>query len=295
MPATRIRRVAIVGVGLVGGSIGLALRRTLRRVEVVGIDRAPVLRRARRRGAIQIGHTSLARGLEGADLIILALPVDAILTFLPRVARLAGVGAVVTDIGSTKGTIKEAAIRSGLGARFVGGHPMAGSEQTGVAHADGRLFLGAPWILCASRPGKALRLVRHLVSAVGARPILLDARRHDRLVALFSHLPQILSIALVNTVARRMTPRSPRLAGPAFRQMSRVATSPERLWRGILSTNQGAVCEAIDAFTRELGILRSQLPHGLKTAFRRAARARPRLAAQRGNPVASRPSRRRTP
>ncbi len=293
MPATRIRRVAIVGVGLLGGSIGLAMRRAMPRVEVVGIDRSPVLRRARRRGAIRIGHTSLAQGLQGADLIILALPVDVILKCLPRVARLAGAGAIVTDVGSTKATIQEAAIRSGLGARFVGGHPMAGSQRTGIAHADAGLFRDAPWVLCAPRRGEALRRVRRLVSALGARPVLLDARRHDRLVALFSHLPQILSIALVNTVARRIPARSPRLAGPAFHQMSRVASSPERLWRGILATNEAAVREAIDALARELSLLRARLPYGLEGAFKRAARARPRLATQRGDLIASRASRRR--
>ncbi len=293
MPATRIRRVAIVGVGLLGGSIGLAMRRAMPRVEVVGIDRSPVLRRAKRRGAIRNGHTSLAQGLQGADLIILALPVDVILKCLPRVARLAGAGAIVTDVGSTKATIQEAAIRSGLGARFVGGHPMAGSQRTGVAHADAHLFRGASWVLCAPRRCEALRRVRRLVSALGARPVLLDARRHDRLVALFSHLPQILSIALVNTVARRIPARSPRLAGPAFLQMSRVASSPERLWRGILATNEAAVREAIDALARELSLLRARLPHGLEGAFTRAARARPRLATQRGDLIASRASRRR--
>ena len=293
MPATRIRRVAIVGVGLLGGSIGLAMRRTMRRVEVVGIDRSPVLRRAKRRGAIRIGHTSLAQGLRGADLIILALPVDVILKFLPRVARLAGAGAIVTDVGSTKTTIQEAAIRAGLGARFVGGHPIAGSERTGVAHADPRLFRDAPWVLCSPRRGEALRRVRRLVIALGGRPVLLAARRHDRLVALFSHLPQILSVVLVNTVARRIPARSPRLAGPAFRQMSRVASSPERLWRGILATNEDAVREAIDALARELSILRSRLPDRLEGTFKRAARARPGLAPQRGDLTASRASRRR--
>jgi len=153
------RRVAIVGVGLIGGSIGLAVRRHVRGARVVGVDRKAVLRAARARCAIDEATTSLARGLQGADLVILALPVDAILEILPRVAVLLPQGAVVTDVGSTKEAIDRAARRAGLGARFVGGHPMAGSERSGIAHADGRLFAGAPWVLCRPEGAAASRRV----------------------------------------------------------------------------------------------------------------------------------------
>jgi len=216
------RRIAIVGVGLIGGSIGLAVRRRLRNAQVVGVDRGGVLRRALARGAVHTGTASLARGLQGCDLVILALPVDAIARALPRVARLAPAGALVTDVGSTKGAIVAAARRCGLGRRFVGGHPMAGSERSGVAHADGRLFMGAPWILSPGAAGTvATERVRRLVRRLGARPALIEARRHDAIVARLSHLPQLASVAMVNAAARGPAAGALRLAGPAFRQMSR--------------------------------------------------------------------------
>ncbi len=278
MAAAPFRRVAIVGVGLIGGSIGLRLRRLLPAAGVIGVDRAPVLRRAIARGAIRRGTTSLSRGLPGADLVILALPVDVILRILPRVARLAGPRAIVTDVGGTKQVILRAAACAGLAGRFVGGHPMAGSERSGVAFADGALLAGAPWILCTGRDGvRALERVRRMVSRLGARPVRLDPRRHDEVVARLSHLPQLLSVALVNAAARGAARRSLPLAGPAFRQMSRLAESPPRLWDGILKTNRRAVARAVDDFGRELGRLRAALGGGAAAHFRRAARTRARL------------------
>jgi len=269
----------IVGVGLIGGSVGLALRRRTRGVRIVGVDRPGVLRVARRRGAIHLGTPSLARGLAGADLAVLALPVDGILRTLPRLASLLPPAAVVTDTGGTKEAVVAAARRAGLGARFVGGHPMAGSERSGVRNAGGALFSGAPWILCpASAAGgrTAARRVAALVKRIGARPAFLSAGTHDRTMAGLSHLPQLISVALVNAVAssagRRLS-----LSGPVFRQMSRSAASPPALWKGILRTNRPATTRAIDDFIRELRLLRAALEHGTEAHFRRAARARRRL------------------
>jgi prephenate dehydrogenase len=270
------RRIAIVGVGLVGGSFGLAARRRLPGARIVGVDRAPVLRQARRRGAIHEGASSLRVGLRGADLIVLALPVDRLLTILPAVARLAGPDAVVTDVGSTKEAIVRAARRAGLAERFVGGHPMAGSERSGVAHADARLFAGAPWILCAGGPRSPVRQMAAFAARLGARPVVLSPRRHDEVVARLSHLPQLLSVALVNVGTRGAAARALGLAGPAFRQMSRLALSPPRIWNGILRTNRKAIERALRDLARELAGLRSGLAREIGPAFRRAARARRR-------------------
>lgn len=278
------RRVAIVGVGLIGGSIGLAIRRRLPRVRIVGIDRPGVLRAARRRGAVHESASSLVQGLKGADLVVLALPVDAILDVLPRVARLAGSCALITDVGSTKGEIIDAARRLGLAGRFVGGHPMAGSERSGIRGADASLLRGAPWILCpataSGRSGgeaRAIGRLAALVERLGARPARLDARRHDLAVARLSHLPQLISVALVNAAAA--SPAGPLLefSGPAFRQMSRLASSPPGLWDAILRSNRSAAIAALDDFVRELRRLRGRLGLGLSRDFRRAARARARL------------------
>lgn len=287
------RRVAIVGVGLIGGSIGLAVRRHVRGARVVGVDRKAVLRAARARCAIDEATTSLARGLQGADLVILALPVDAILEILPRVAVLLPQGAVVTDVGSTKEAIDRAARRAGLGARFVGGHPMAGSERSGIAHADGRLFAGAPWVLCrpegaaasrrvAARQGgsDSTRRVAALVRRFGARPAFLDPRAHDNAMARLSHLPQLVSVALTNAAGDREARPFLHLSGPGLLRMSRLAESPPGLWDAILRTNRRAATRALDAFTREIRRLRASLGSGPAVHFRRAARVRARLLSE---------------
>jgi prephenate dehydrogenase len=282
--APPFRRVAIVGVGLIGGSIGLAIRRRLRQARVVGIDRPAVLRVARRRGAVHEGTGSLARGLAGADLVVLALPVDEILKALPRVARLAGPDAIVTDVGSTKEEIVRAARRLGLAARFVGGHPMAGSERSGIDNADASIVPGAPWILCPALPraragggGAAQARVAALVERLGAHPARLDPRVHDAAMARLSHLPQLASVALINAAAGSPAGRFLGLSGPAFRQMSRLASSPPALWDGILRSNRRAAERALDDFVRELNRLRAALGKCVSPHFRRAARARARL------------------
>jgi len=301
-PAAPFRRVAIVGMGLIGGSIGLAVRRSLRGARVVGIDRDEVLRKARARGALHEGTTSLAKGLAGADPVVLALPVGAILRVLPQVARCLSPGAVLTDVGSTKAVIDSSARRLGLEARFVGGHPMAGSERSGIAHADGRLFTGAPWVLCPARgaagrrrrsgpagasPAKAVRRLSALVTRLGARPALLDPRAHDVIVARLSHLPQLVSVALTNAACSGAARRFLHLSGPALRQMSRLADSPPGIWDGILKSNRRAAARALDDVIRELARLRAALRTGAAAHFRRASRARARLttAVRDGSPL----------
>ncbi len=271
-----------MGVGVIGGSIGLALRRRHRRARVLGVDRPAALRAARARGALDEATPSLARGLREADLVVLALPVDGILEILPRVARHLAPGAIVTDVGSTKEAIDAAARRQGLAGRFVGGHPMAGSERSGVGHADGALFEGAPWILCPTRgAGSASRRVASLVRRLGAHPALLDPRAHDRVMARLSHLPQLVSVALANAAGAHEARPFLHLSGPGLRQMSRLADSPPGLWEAILRTNRGAATRALDDFAREVRRLRASLRTGPSALFRRAARVRARLMAGR--------------
>ncbi|HKB08125.1 MAG TPA: prephenate dehydrogenase/arogenate dehydrogenase family protein [Candidatus Polarisedimenticolia bacterium] len=285
------RRIALVGVGLIGGSIGLALRRNVRSARVVGVDRPSVLRAARARGAIDEAAPSLARGLRGADLVILALPVDGILKTLPRLGGLLAAGAIVTDVGSTKEGIVRRARLAGLGGRFVGGHPMAGTERSGIQHADGTLFKGAAWILCPARGAAAgraagrrggepaVRRIAGLVRRMGARPEVLDPRAHDRTMARLSHLPQLVSVALTNAAGAREARPFLHLSGPALLRMSRLADSPPDLWEGILRSNRVAVERALDDFIKETGRLRASLGGGPSAHFRRAARLRARLVA----------------
>ena len=279
MAAAPFRRITIVGVGLIGGSIGLAIRRRVPGARVVGVDRRRVIRRALSRGALDEGSTSLARGVAGSDLVILALPVDRILALLPRLGRMLPPGALATDVGGTKESIVREARRRGLTERFVGGHPMAGSERSGVEHADPGLLEGAPWILCPPGAGRgssagrrALARVRDLVRRLRARPAILDPREHDEVVARLSHLPQLLSVALVNTAGRGPARRSLRLAGPAFLRMSRIAASSPSLWEGILRTNRRRVARTLTDLEREVRALRARLGGGASAHFRRAAR-----------------------
>jgi len=245
----RPMRVAIVGLGLIGGSLARAL--TGRGHHVLGIDSLPVRRRARRSGAVAETCSRLEEGLHSVDLTVLAAPPDANLSLLRRVARVAPEG-IITDVSSVKRPICAEAERLGL-AGFVGGHPMAGTESSGFGASRADLFVGRPWALVGGRP-PAVRRVERLVRAAGGKPIAVDVAEHDRTVAFLSHLPQIVSWALADAAGRdAVASRHRALAGPGFRDMTRLASSPPALWREILRANTGEVERALEAFRRALG------------------------------------------
>ncbi len=278
MASPPFRRVTIVGVGLIGGSIGLGLRRRAPGIHVTGFDRPAVLRKARARGAIHDGSPVLARAVRDADLVILALPVESLIEVLPRVARLAPPTAILTDVAGVKSIVGRVASRAGLGARFVGGHPMAGSERSGIVGARATLFDRATWFLCPPGRGgaghRSISRIERLVRRLGASPVRIGTREHDRSVARLSHLPQLLAVALVNAAAGRVRAGT---GGPAFRDMSRVAISPPGIWIGVLAANRQEIGRAIDECVRELRRLRMALDGRSGPFFRRAARARSRL------------------
>jgi prephenate dehydrogenase len=250
-------RVAIAGLGLIGGSLARAL--TARGHEVIGVDDARSRRRARSAGAIHLGVAGLEEAARHADVVVLAAPPRANLTLLRQLARVPGAERVVTDVGSVKAPIVREAGRLGL-TRFVGGHPIAGSEASGFGASSEVLFRGHAWVLTSPADASALRLVRRLVRATGARPFLLEAAEHDRTLAFLSHVPQIVSWALFEAanrdpVARRGLP----LAGPGFRDMTRLARSPRPLWRDILGQNKTEVARALRALERALARSRRDL------------------------------------
>lgn len=280
LPAPRFNRVAIIGTGLIGGSLGMAIRTRLKRVTVTGFDRPAVLRRARACGAISRGAASLKKALAGADLVALALPPSAILDILPRIARLAGPRAIVTDMAGVKAPIAQAARRLFPGGRFIGGHPMAGSEHSGIGAAHPLLFENALHVLTPS-PGTPRAMIRGLASfyeALGARVILLDAGKHDRAVAAASHLPQLAAVALMNCVGDSSGGRlALRLGAGGFRDMTRIASSRFEPWRDVLSSNRVSIAAALRRYTAELGLLARGLencPAALAPAFRRSRRLR---------------------
>lgn len=247
--------VAVVGLGLIGGSLARDLTRAGYRV--IGVDRPSPRRRAFSRGYVGATCATLAAALRRADVVVLAAPPRANLVLLREAARALRdeprPSVVLTDVSSVKQPIVRLATRLEL-RTFVGGHPMAGRERSGLAAALPGLFRGRAWALtpgphCAAR---ALRVVRGLVRAVGARPLALDAARHDRSVAFLSHLPQLMAWALEE--AARADGVDARLAGPAFREMTRLARSPRGLWREILTANVVEVGAACTAFRRALRV-----------------------------------------
>ena len=243
------RTVGIVGLGLIGGSIGLGLRRRWPHIEVLGVDSPEVSVAAGRLGAIT-GQRDRLEQLKDADLVILAVPVPQIATLLEVVGR-AELRGTITDVGSTKRRIMAAA--RDCASSFVGGHPVAGSAQSGIAHAQAGLFEHREWLLVPGHAEEAaVQRVERLALSLGAHPRRLDADAHDRLMAYVSHLPQILATALMTTAGNAVGRDGLAAAGPGFADMTRLASSPAEIWRGILASNADFVAEALSAFIAAL-------------------------------------------
>ena len=254
--------VAVVGVGLIGGSIGLAARERAG-AQVRGWDPHDAVREAALgRGAVTDACASLADAVEGADVAFVAAPVGALPAAVAEVLAAAGEDCVVTDVGSTKRSVVAAVDDP----RFVGGHPLAGAETGGVEHARADLFEGATWYLTpTARTGGILyeRLHRLLVD-LGARPAALDADTHDALLATVSHLPHVLANVLVARAARVLSEEGERLpaTGPSFRDATRVAGASTAIWRDIYLANADALVDAIDDTVRRLEEVRAALSAG---------------------------------
>ncbi len=240
-------RIAVLGVGLIGGSIGLAARDRLDGAEVTGFDPVPgVLDSAAERGAIDRPAESVRAAVEGADACFVCAPVGALAELSADALAAAGETCVVTDVGSTKRVVAAAASDP----RFVGGHPVAGAETSGVEAAREDLFDGAAWYLTPGERTEGLlyeRLHRILVS-FGAQPIAIDPDTHDRLLATVSHLPHVLANVLVSQAARTLTDVGEALprVGPSFRDATRVAGANPAIWTDIYSANREAIAAEID-------------------------------------------------
>jgi prephenate dehydrogenase len=286
--------VAILGTGLVGGSVGLRLIRARPKVALVGFDRDPaVARRAKERGAVTEVAPTPQEAVAGADLVILAVPVDETEPAL-RAAALAD-RAVVTDVGSTKAAVVELG-EALVGDRFVGGHPMAGSERHGIEAADAELFEDAWWILTptSKTSSSAYRVVGDLVTSLGAKPIAVDPVAHDALVARLSHLPQLAASAVVAAAASQEGQESLLgLAAGGFRDVTRIAASHPDMWVSILRSNRDAVLEALGGLQGSLDTLRDAIDgrdwEGLRSFLEGTRRSRLELFAKHvhgGDPVA---------
>ena len=265
-----IERIALLGTGLIGGSLGLAWQDRCPERMIIGLDDPEVLERAEARGAIDLKTADPASAVEDADLVVLATPLAPLLRLMEQIAPHLKSGAIVTDVASVQSPVLDQA-RDVLpdDVTFIGGHPMAGSEHQGIDHASKLLFENAVYVLSPRTDASADLSTDdfandhpefiELIEATGARPLLMAAQRHDQIAARVSHLPQLLAIALVNTVARDDDDAALTLAAGGFRDMTRIASSPFEMWRDILIGNYGAVLDALSAFTHALQTTRNRL------------------------------------
>jgi len=280
-------RMAVLGTGLIGGSIALGARSRNRRLGVVGFDRdADAAASALARGALTSVASSLEEACAGADLIVLAIPVDLMPEVCDRIAAAAPDTAIVTDVGSAKTAVVEAAEKA-FGDRFVGGHPMAGSERHGIEAADARLFEDAWWVLTptAATSSEAYTRVVGLATSLGAKTVAIDPATHDALVARLSHVPQLTASALVDmAVTGGDREALLGLAGAGFRDVTRIAASNPDLWVAILRSNRNAVLEALATLEKRIGwvadIIESEAWDELKDWLGRARAARLELFAK---------------
>jgi prephenate dehydrogenase len=278
-------RVTIVGVGLLGGSLGMAMRRRGLAREVVGVARVPgTIAAAAGRGAVDRGTVDPAEGVLDADLVVLATPPELIVPMARRVLPHLVRGAILTDVASVKAEVVapiEALVRAGSGVEFVGGHPMAGNEGRGIAAAAADLFEGSVYVITptARTAPDAVQRLSELARGLGAAPIVVDPATHDRMVAVVSHLPYLIAAALVAAASGGVE----RAAGPSFLGATRVAGSSIEMWTQICRLNREAIADAIETFRSRLGDLEGALgdPERLGALLARAAEARRQVDAAR--------------
>jgi len=287
-----IRQITIVGTGLIGGSLALALKEHGFRGRIVGCDRAPVLERARDKGAIDDGHTNPSDAARASQIVVLATPVGAIIDLIERLGPVLPARTLLTDVGSTKTQVVARALDvfgANAGRRFLAGHPMAGKEHAGVEFADPDLFRGAAWFFTPT-PGQNIYAgisgdFLEWVERIGARIASMDPTEHDRLCAWISHLPQMISTALAAALVEEFGEDASLLeaGGRALREMTRISSSPYSMWRDIALTNKENIQDALLKLEQRLAQIRETLDtRELAMEFERAHQLRkPQVKPQR--------------
>lgn len=263
----RWNKVSIVGVGLLGGSLGQALRKRKLARQVVGCVRRPAsLVECRRARAVDVATLDFASGVTDADLVVLCTPIAQMRLLFEQLLPYLKRGAIVTDVGSVKGAVVRElqSLAAGAGVHFVGSHPMAGSEKMGVAAARPDLYEGAVCVVtpAAKSNRRAVRQVAQLWKAVGARVLSLAPERHDQLVARSSHLPHLLACQLVNHTLGNGLPPQPLLCATGFRDTTRIASGSPEMWRDIAMANRVNLARELADFMRELRRLQRALRAG---------------------------------
>ncbi len=269
---------------MIGGSLGLALKKRRLAGRIIGCDRAPALKRAQACGAIDAGNSNPADAVRGSDLVVLATPVIPILDLIGRLGPTLPAKTLVTDVGSTKAEIVARAAKSfgrNAGHRFLAGHPMAGKEHAGVEFADADLFEGAAWLF-TPLPGQNVHAgpcgeFIHCAEKMGAKIAVVDPADHDRFCAWISHLPQMISTALAAALVDEFGSDAPVLdiGGRALREMTRISGSPYSMWRDIAITNKKNLSDALQKLEQRLAHIRENLDsRELATEFERAHQLR---------------------
>jgi len=262
--------VTVVGVGLIGGSFALALRKAGFTGKIIGVSSPETIRAALDRHVID--EAMPLRDAAGqSDLIYLAQPIARILETLDEIDPHVYPGTLITDAGSTKSAIVARAGKRIRRGRFIGGHPMAGKQSRGVGEAEADLFRGRPYVLTSSVVAASLDAeLERWIKRIGARVVIMTPEEHDRLVALTSHLPQLISTALAAAIANEAG--ASRVAGPAAVDLTRLALSPYEIWRDIFATNSVAIDDALAVFIHKLEELRAELRSPeIEKEFERAA------------------------
>ena len=287
-----MKNISIIGAGLIGGSLGLALKsRAGRKYRVTAVGRNIVkLKLAKKMRAADSFTTDMAEGVRNADIIVICTPVDLIAPTVKKILPFVKPGTVITDVGSVKGSVLKdvknvflSAKRYALYANFVGAHPMAGSEKYGIAAAKPGLYASATVALAPERstPKKALAEVANMWKAAGAKIVYMSPAEHDRTVALVSHLPHVMAFNLNIALEKleRDIPGAARLAAGSFRDMTRIAASNTRDWAVICGANRIEIAKAIDCFVKELTAVKRILADTGKAEkrFEKAKAARQKL------------------
>lgn len=278
------KTVAIIGLGLIGGSIALEIKRKNLASKVIGVSRSVNNRRiALKRKAVDHAYPHLGDFLQEVDLVILATPVGTVISFLKKIQPFLNPKSLVTDVGSTKEEIVRFASKFKK-LYFIGGHPIAGTEHSGMKAAELDLFKKKKWILTptVSTPASLRNRLCRLIRAFGAQVVMIDAERHDRIFAAVSHLPNLLAYTLSNTIETLKNPQFAKFAGSSFRDMTRVASSSPEMWRDISLSNRVELLRVIKQFETEMEKFKRILSRGeeglLLKFFERGKRFREQLS-----------------
>lgn len=276
------RKATIIGLGLIGGSLGLALKRKIPEIQILGVDSKTVLEEALSIGAADavFEKKDMPECIKQSDLVFLATPIHEIIRLMPDVAKSSVPGTLISDVGSTKRTIVESAMRCfPRGTFFIGGHPMAGGEGRGISWADALLFENAVYVLTPVQdtPVPVAQRLGNLIEQIGAKVLFLSPSIHDQIAAAVSHLPQLVAVALVNLVAKHQeeSPLFLKLAAGGFRDMTRIASSPYLIWKDIIQTNREQILQFLDEMIQALEEIRPEVQQGkLDKLFENAAKHR---------------------